>query len=142
MMSPQGHANIVSASTHSPYWKAVRKGIAVAFRANNMKCAALLTADTSALYCVRHHSFLDLAQQLKTLCINPRFLRRAGFPRVVEAGRQLVDTLRVVSAGGKVVDMNDALLRESIDVIGVQHAGRGLVQEQRTLAKYPSVSGR
>ena len=38
MMSPQGHANIVSASTHSPYWKAVRKGIAVAFRANNMRC--------------------------------------------------------------------------------------------------------
>ncbi|KAK9827620.1 hypothetical protein WJX81_007168 [Elliptochloris bilobata] len=79
MMSPQGHGNIVSASTHSPYWKAMRKGIAVAFRANNMK---------------------------------------AGFPRVVEAGRQLVDTLREVSAGGKTVDMNDALLRESIDVIG------------------------
>lgn len=48
MMSPQGHANIVSASTHSPYWKAVRKGIAVAFRANNMKCAALLTAGKPA----------------------------------------------------------------------------------------------
>ena len=55
-------------------------------------------------------------------------LRRAGFPRVVEAGRQLVDTLRVVSAGGKVVDMNDALLRESIDVIGAPHAVTGLVQ--------------
>ena len=55
-------------------------------------------------------------------------LRRAGFPRVVEAGRQLVDTLRVVSVGGKVVDMNDALLRESIDVIGAQHAVKGLVQ--------------
>lgn len=41
---------------------------------------------------------------------------------MVEAGRQLVDTLRVVSAGGKVVDMNDALLRESIDVIG-EHCG-------------------
>ena len=48
MMSPQGHANIVSASTHSPYWKAVRKGIAVAFRANNMKCVALLIAGKSA----------------------------------------------------------------------------------------------
>ena len=47
MMSPQGHGNIVSASTHSPYWKAVRKGIAVAFRANNMKCAALPAADRS-----------------------------------------------------------------------------------------------
>ena len=41
---------------------------------------------------------------------------------MVEAGRQLVDTLRVVSAGGKMVDMNDALLRESIDVIG-EHRG-------------------
>ncbi len=51
-------------------------------------------------------------------------LRRAGFPRVVEAGRQLVDTLRAVSAGGRVVDMNDALLRESIDVIGAQRAGK------------------
>jgi hypothetical protein len=45
-------------------------------------------------------------------------LRRAGFPRVVEAGRQLVDVLRAVSAGGGTVDMSDALLRESIDVIG------------------------
>lgn len=56
-------------------------------------------------------------------------MRRAGFPRVVEAGRQLVDTLRVVSAGGKVVDMNDALLRESIDVIGEQRAGEGWCRE-------------
>ncbi len=40
---------------------------------------------------------------------------------MVEAGRQLVDVLRAASAGGDaVVDMNDALLRESIDVIGAR----------------------
>ncbi len=39
---------------------------------------------------------------------------------MVEAGRQLVDVLRAASAGGQVVDMNDALLRESIDVIGAR----------------------
>ena len=52
---------------------------------------------------------------------------------MVEAGRQLVDTLRMVSAGGKVVDMNDALLRESIDVIGARCAGAGAMQRSSAL---------
>ncbi len=59
MMSPHGHANIVSASTHDPYWKAVRKGIAVAFRANNMRCGAapggsLLAAGPEAIPRMHH----------------------------------------------------------------------------------------
>jgi hypothetical protein len=188
MMSPHGHANIVSASTHDPYWKAVRKGIAVAFRANNMRCgaapggslqgagpviipvsAAPSRADCRLSYTLALQSTAAMQQQpagTRTgACLGtPQHLLRssgehagehatraqrraasrrraraclpcrAGFPRVVEAGRQLVDVLRAVSAGGATVDMSDALLRESIDVIG---APMGLLRPSHPGAHSP-----